>query len=37
MANVTIVMIKDADHRTEPSKPDFIKSLRGFLGDHHGQ
>jgi pimeloyl-ACP methyl ester carboxylesterase len=37
MANVTIVVIKDADHRTAPSKPDFIKSLRGFLGDHHGQ
>jgi pimeloyl-ACP methyl ester carboxylesterase len=34
MANLTITPIKDADHLTALTNPDFIKSLRGFLAEH---
>ncbi len=37
MANVRISVVKDADHMTALSKPDFVKSLREFLAEHHGK
>ncbi len=34
MSNLTIVVIKDSDHRSAFTKPEFIKTLKGFLADH---
>ena len=35
MANLTITVVKDADHRSAPKQPDFIKTLQEFLAAHH--
>ena len=37
MANLTITVIKDADHGTAFSRPEFIKALQEFLAEHHGK
>jgi pimeloyl-ACP methyl ester carboxylesterase len=37
MANLTLVVVKDADHRSAFARPEFVRALRGFLGDHHGK
>ena len=37
MANLTITVIKDADHITAFGKPQFIKTLQKFLEEHHGK
>jgi pimeloyl-ACP methyl ester carboxylesterase len=34
MANLKIVVVKDADHRSAPGMHDFIQSLKEFLGEH---
>ena len=34
MANLTITVIKGADHRTAFGRPEFIKTLRAFLAEH---
>jgi pimeloyl-ACP methyl ester carboxylesterase len=34
MGNLTIVVIKEADHMTAFWRPEFVKALRGFLADH---
>jgi pimeloyl-ACP methyl ester carboxylesterase len=35
MANLTITVIKEADHRTAFGRPEFIKALQEFLAEHH--
>jgi pimeloyl-ACP methyl ester carboxylesterase len=37
MANLQVVVIKDADHMTAFTKPEFIKSLEDFLAKHRTQ
>jgi pimeloyl-ACP methyl ester carboxylesterase len=37
MANLTITVIKGADHRSAPGRPEFIKALQEFLAEHHGK
>jgi pimeloyl-ACP methyl ester carboxylesterase len=37
MANLTITVIKEADHRTAFGKPEFIETLQKFLEEHHGK
>jgi len=34
MANLTITVIKDADHGTAFNRPEFIKALKEFLAEH---
>jgi pimeloyl-ACP methyl ester carboxylesterase len=36
MANLTISVIKGADHITAFVRPEFVKTLRKFLAEHHG-
>jgi pimeloyl-ACP methyl ester carboxylesterase len=35
MPNLTITVIKDADHRTAFGRPEFIKALQEFLAERH--
>jgi pimeloyl-ACP methyl ester carboxylesterase len=37
MANLTITVIKEADHRTAFGRPEFIKALQEFLAEHHSK
>jgi pimeloyl-ACP methyl ester carboxylesterase len=37
MANLTITVVKGADHRTAFGRPEFIKTLQEFLAKHHGK
>jgi len=37
MANLTITVIKEGDHRTAFGRPEFIKALQEFLAEHHGK
>jgi len=37
MANLTITVVKDADHRSAPGRPDFLKALQQFLAEHHAK
>ena len=37
MANLTITVINDADHRSAFGRPEFIKTLQEFLAEHHGK
>jgi hypothetical protein len=37
MANLRIVVVKEADHRTAFARPEFIKTLQKFLAEHRGK
>ncbi len=37
MANLTITVVKEADHRSAFGRPEFIKTLQEFLAEHHGK
>jgi pimeloyl-ACP methyl ester carboxylesterase len=37
MANLTITVIKEADHLSAFGRPEFIKTLQEFLAEHHGK
>lgn len=37
MANLTITVVKDADHRTAFGRPEFLKTLKKFLAEHPGK
>jgi hypothetical protein len=37
MANLTITVIKEADHGTAFARPEFIKALQEFLAEHQGK